>query len=36
MRYRWSNTEGGTDFFAANLAERGADTLVRHVADLRR
>ena len=35
MRYRRADTAGGTYFFTVNLAERGADTLVRHVDDLR-
>ncbi|MFZ5493350.1 MAG: REP-associated tyrosine transposase [Pseudomonadota bacterium] len=35
MRYRRSNTTGGTYFFTVNLAERNADTLVRHIADFR-
>ena len=35
MRYRRSDTTGGTYFFTVNLAERNADTLVRHVGDLR-
>ena len=35
MRYRRADTAGGTYFFTGNLAERGADTLVRHVDDLR-
>jgi putative transposase len=35
MRYRRANTAGGTYFFTVNLADRGADTLVRNVDDLR-
>jgi hypothetical protein len=35
MRYRRSDTTGGTYFVTVNLAERNAETLVRHVADLR-
>lgn len=35
MRYRRADTAGGTYFFTVNLAERGADTLVRHIDDLR-
>ena len=35
MRYRRANTAGGTYFFTVNLAERNADTLVRHIDDLR-
>ena len=34
MRYRRADTAGGTYFFTVNLAERGADTLVRHIDDL--
>lgn len=34
MRYRRSNTTGGTYFFTVNLAERNAGTL-RHIADFR-
>ena len=36
MRYRRANTEGGTYFFTVNLADRQADTLVRHVDALRK
>ena len=35
MRYRRSDTRGGTYFFTVNLAERTADTLVQRIADLR-
>jgi len=35
MRYRRSDAAGGTYFFTVNLAERGLDTLVRHIDDLR-
>lgn len=35
MRYRRAAVAGGTYFFTVNLAERSADTLVRHIADLR-
>lgn len=35
MRYRRSNTEGGTFFFTVNLADRTSDLLVRHVDILR-
>ena len=35
MRYRRATTPGGTYFFTVNLADRQADTLVRHIADLR-
>jgi putative transposase len=35
MRYRRSDTAGGTYFFTVNLAERNSDTLVRHIADFR-
>ncbi|MFZ5492378.1 MAG: REP-associated tyrosine transposase [Pseudomonadota bacterium] len=35
MRYRRSDTAGGTYFFTVNLAERNSDALVRHIADLR-
>lgn len=35
MRYRRSDTVGGTYFFTVNLAERNSDTLVRYIADLR-
>jgi len=35
MRYRRSDTAGGTHFFTVNLAERNSDALVRYIADLR-
>ena len=35
MRYRRAATPGGTYFFTVNLADRQANTLVRHIADLR-
>ncbi|MBN8455320.1 hypothetical protein [Accumulibacter sp.] len=35
MDYRRARTAGGTYFFTVNLADRGADTLVRHVTALR-
>ena len=35
MRYRRSDGEGGTWFFTVNLADRSADTLVRHIDVLR-
>ena len=35
MRYRRANAEGGTYFFTVNLADRDADTLARHIDDLR-
>ena len=35
MRYRRSNTEGGTFFFTVNLADRSSDLLVRHANILR-
>jgi putative transposase len=35
MQYRRANTAGGTYFFTVNLADRRADTLVRHINDLR-
>ena len=35
MRYRRAAAAGGTYFFTVNLAVRSADTLVRHIADLR-
>jgi REP element-mobilizing transposase RayT len=34
MKYRRASTVGKTYFFAVNLAERDADTLVRHIDDL--
>jgi putative transposase len=35
MRYRRANAEGGTYFLTVNLADRSADTLVRHIDDLK-
>jgi len=35
MRYRRTRSEGATYFFTANLADRSADTLVRHIDALR-
>ncbi len=35
MDYRRANTPGGTYFFTVNLADRGSDTLVRHIEALR-
>jgi putative transposase len=35
MHYRRANTAGGTYFFTVNLANRGCDLLLQHVADLR-
>jgi len=35
MQYRRANAEGGTYFFTVNLADRSADTLVRHIDALR-
>ena len=35
MRYRRASAAGGTYFFTVNLAERGADILVRHIDELR-
>lgn len=35
MRYRRATTEGGSYFFTVNLADRSADTLVQHIAELR-
>jgi putative transposase len=35
MRYRRANAAGGTYFFTVNLADRSADTLVRHIDDMR-
>lgn len=35
MQYRRANATGGTYFFTVNLADRGADTLVRHINDLK-
>lgn len=35
MQYRRAKTAGGTYFFTVNLAGRNADTLVRHIDDLR-
>ena len=35
MKYRRASGAGGTYFFTVNLADRHADTLVRHVAGLR-
>jgi putative transposase len=35
VRYRRADGAGGTWFFTANLADRTADTLVRHIDDLR-
>lgn len=35
MRYRRALVAGGTYFFTVNLANRKADTLVRHIDDLR-
>lgn len=35
MRYRRSNTKGGTFFFTVNLADRTSDLLVRHADILR-
>ena len=35
MDYRRARTAGGTYFFTVNLADRGADTLVRHITTLR-
>jgi putative transposase len=36
MQYRQARAAGGTYFFTVNLAERDADTLVRHIDDLRK
>ena len=35
MQYRRIHVAGGTYFFTVNLADRSADTLVRHIDDLR-
>ncbi|MFN0316941.1 MAG: REP-associated tyrosine transposase [Burkholderiales bacterium] len=35
MRYRRSDTLGGTYFFTVNLADRRSDALVRHINELR-
>ena len=35
MHYRRARTAGGTYFFTVNLADRHADTLTRHIDDLR-
>jgi putative transposase len=35
MQYRRVHVAGGTYFFTVNLADRSADTLVRHIDDLR-
>lgn len=35
MRYRRATAAGGTYFFTVNLADRDADTLVRHIDGLR-
>ncbi len=35
MQYRRANATGGTYFFTVNLADRSADTLVRHINDLK-
>lgn len=35
MRYRRATAAGGTYFFTVNLADRHADTLVRHIDELR-
>jgi len=36
MRYRRADVAGGTYFFTVNLADRSADTLVRHIDALRK
>lgn len=35
MRYRRATAAGGSYFFTVNLADRSADTLVQHIAELR-
>jgi putative transposase len=35
MKYRRAQTDGGTYFFTVNLANRDADTLVKHIADFK-
>ncbi len=35
MHYRRANAAGATYFFTVNLADRGMDTLVRHIDDLK-